>query len=126
MAVRHILVVDDDPGIRLAIALRLRSVGFSTAEATDGVEAVEYFAAHQADLAVLDVGMPRMNGYEVACALHANPATRTMPIVILTAQDMEIPSAVRPQIGRHHFLTKPFSPRELVKVVMDLLGAEGT
>ncbi|MBK8974935.1 MAG: response regulator [Planctomycetes bacterium] len=121
---RHrILVVDDDPGIRLAVSLKLRGAGYEVFQASDGVEALEFFESGSVDLAVLDVGMPRMDGYTVARTLHQRPATQAMPVVILTAQDIEIPTDVAPEIGPHHFLTKPFSPRKLVEVVIDLLDA---
>jgi len=121
MGKQHILVVDDDPGIRLALSLKLRSVGFDVSEATDGVEAMEFFADKTADLCVLDVGMPRMDGYTVARNLHAGDSTRHMPVVILTAQNVEVPAHVLPQLGRHRFLTKPFSPREIVRAIQELL-----
>lgn len=121
---RHILIVDDDPGIRLAVSLKLRTAGFTVSEATDGVEALEFFKTKNADLAVLDVGMPRMDGYSVARALKCDPATAALPLVILTAQNLDVPAQVAPQIGRHRFLTKPFSPRELVKAVQDLLQGD--
>ena len=121
MQKQHILIVDDDAGIRLALSLKLRSVGFDVSEATDGVEAVEYFADRTADLVVLDVGMPRMDGYTCARTLHAAANTRDVPVVILTAQNVEVPADVVPHIGRHRFLTKPFSPREIVKTIQELL-----
>lgn len=118
---QHILVVDDDPGIRLALTLKLRSVGFDVSEATDGIEAMQFFADRKADLVVLDVGMPRMDGYTVARNLYAAEGTRDLPVVILTAQNVEVPATVLPEIGRHRFLTKPFSPREIVKAIQELL-----
>lgn len=121
MQKQHILVVDDDPGIRLAVALKLRTSGFQVSEATDGVEAMEFWKNQKADLAVLDVGMPRMDGYSVAKAMHADAAIANVPVVILTAQNLEVPKDVAPHLGRHRFLTKPFSPRELVKAVQELL-----
>ena len=121
MSKQHILVVDDDAGIRLALSLKLRSVGFDVSEATDGVEAIEFFTGNTADLVVLDVGMPRMDGYTCARSLHADAKTRDVPVVILTAQNIEVPASVLPGIGRHRFLTKPFSPRELVKAIQELL-----
>lgn len=118
---KHILIVDDDPGIRLAVSLKLRTTGFAVSEATDGVEALEFFKRGKADLAVLDVGMPRLDGYAVARAMRADATTADVPVVILTAQNLEVPPSVLPHIGRHRFLTKPFSPRELVKAVQELL-----
>ena len=121
MQKHHVLVVDDDPGIRLAVSLKLRTSGFDVSEATDGVEAMEFWKNGRADLAVLDVGMPRLDGYSVARAMRADRATADVPVVILTAQNLEVPPEVAPLIGRHRFLTKPFSPRELVKAVRELL-----
>jgi two-component system, OmpR family, response regulator len=118
----HILVVDDDPGIRFALALKLRTSGFAVSEATDGVEALAYFDSGSADLVILDVGMPRMDGYTAAKALHAAAATRDVPLLFLTAQNLEVPDAVQDEIGRHRILTKPFSPRDVVQVVDELLG----
>lgn len=118
----HILVVDDDPGIRFALTLKLRTAGYTVSEATDGVEALEHFATGHADLVILDVGMPRMDGYTAARALHAADATRDVPLLFLTAQNLEVPAAVQSDIGRHHFLTKPFSPRDVVQAIGDLLG----
>jgi CheY-like chemotaxis protein len=118
---KHILVVDDDPGIRFALSLKLRQQGYTVSEATDGVEALELATKRSVDLVVLDVGMPRMDGYTAAKALHAAPATAALPVLFLTAQNLEVPEAVRPHIGRHHFLTKPFSPRDVVAAVAELL-----
>ncbi len=103
------------------MSLKLRTVGFLVSEATDGQEAMEFWKTHTADLAVLDVGMPRMDGYSVARAMFADPATAAIPVVILTAQNLEVPAHLVPQIGRHRFLTKPFSPRELVLAIQGLL-----
>jgi CheY-like chemotaxis protein len=120
----HILVVDDDPGIRYALALKLKQGGYCVSEATDGVEALERLATTPADLVVLDVGMPRMDGYTAARRMHADPATAAVPILFLTAQNLEVPADVRPAIGRHLFLTKPFSPRDVVGAVAALLRGD--
>ncbi len=120
----HILVVDDDPGIRFALALKLKQHGYHVSEATDGAEAVDFLTRTPADLVVLDVGMPRMDGYTAAKHLHANAATSSLPLVFLTAQNLEVPADVRPLIGRHRFLTKPFSPRDVVAAVAELLRGQ--
>lgn len=121
MQQRHILVVDDDPGIRFALGLKLRSVGYLVSEATDGVEALDFFKTKSCDLVVLDAGMPRLDGWSVAKALHAGDGTRGVPLIILTAQALEVPAEVLPHIGTHRFLTKPFSPREVVNAITELL-----
>ncbi len=126
MSKQRVLVVDDDPGIRLAVSLKLRTSGYDVSEATDGAEALEFFADGVVDIVVTDVGMPRMDGYEFAAALQESESTRSIPVIILTAQEMAVPDDVLPTLGRHHFLTKPFSPRELVKVVGGMLEAESS
>lgn len=121
MTKHHVLVVDDDPGIRFAVSLKLRSAGYDVSEATDGVEALEFFEHGRADLVVLDVGMPRLDGYSVARRLHADPRTASLPVLILTAQNLEVPADIAPSIGKHRFLTKPFSPRLVVEAIRELL-----
>ena len=120
----HILVVDDDPGIRFALSLKLKQSGYTVSEATDGIEALEQLAKTPADLVVLDVGMPRMDGYTAATRMHADAATAALPVLFLTAQNLEVPADVRPRIGRHRFLTKPFSPRDVVGAVAALLRGD--
>jgi DNA-binding response OmpR family regulator len=120
----HILVVDDDPGIRFALSLKLKQSGYAVSEATDGAEALESLAREPVDLVVLDVGMPRMDGYTAAKRMHAEPATAAVPVVFLTAQNLEVPADVRPHVGRHRFLTKPFSPRDVVAAVEALLRGD--
>ncbi|MBL8754926.1 MAG: response regulator [Planctomycetes bacterium] len=119
---KHILLVDDDPGIRFALALKLRGAGYEVSEATDGQEAVDWFKDRSADLVVMDVGMPRKDGYVAAGELHAAPATQQVPILFLTAQNFALPSDVAPVVRRHGFLTKPFSPRDVVATVASLLA----
>ena len=118
----RILLVDDDPGIRFALGLKLKSVGYVVAEATDGREAVDYLATGSADLVIMDVGMPRMDGYTAAAALRAEERTRRIPILFLTAQNFELPVEVAAVIGRHGFLTKPFSPRDVTNSVASMLA----
>jgi DNA-binding response OmpR family regulator len=117
----HILLVDDDPAIRFALTLKLSHSGYSVGQATDGDEALQALAKQPADLVILDVGMPRMDGYTTAKAMFASPATRDVPVLFLTAQNLDVPDAVKPLVGRHGFLTKPFSPRDVVATVDRLL-----
>jgi two-component system chemotaxis response regulator CheY len=121
MKAQCVLVADDDPAIRLAVSLKLRSAGLEVVEATDGVEALDYVSKNEIDLAVLDVGMPRMDGFSVAKEMFQQGKTRGIPLIILTAQELGVPEEVAAEIGRHVFLMKPFSPRELIKVVSKLL-----
>jgi two-component system chemotaxis response regulator CheY len=121
---RHILVVDDDPAIRLALVLKFENEGYRVSTASDGVDALDFMAQNPVDLVVLDIGMPRMDGYAVARSMRDQEATRDVPLLVLTAQNLEAPDDVHAAMGRHRFLTKPFSPREMVRIIAELLQGE--
>lgn len=120
MTALKILVVDDDPGIRIAIALKFKSQGFQVFEASDGFEALEFLKTDLVDLAILDVGMPGMDGYTLCEHINNDDRTKDMPVIILTAQDATIPDEVAEKIRVSRFLMKPFSPKELVQTVTEL------
>jgi len=120
-----VLVVDDDPGIRIAIKLKLKSHGFDVLEAGDGPEALDVLASEPVDLSILDVGMPGMDGYTLCEHINQGERTQDMPVIILTAQDADIPPDVAERIRVSRFLMKPFSPRELVQTVTELLETLG-
>ncbi len=115
------MVVDDDPGIRIAISLKLKSKGFQVFEASDGEDALELLARQEVDLAILDVGMPGMDGYTLCGHINRGETTADLPVIILTAQDAAVPAEVADKIRVARFLMKPFSPRELVQTVQELL-----
>lgn len=106
-----ILVVDDDPAIRSIIVFALEKAGHRTREAADGVAALAVLAAEPADLVVLDVGMPEMDGLAVCREIRR---TSERPILFLSARDEEIDRVLGLEIGGDDYVTKPFSPRELV------------
>jgi len=108
-----ILAADDDPDILTLITLSLERAGYEVATAPDGQAALELARARTPAMAVLDLSMPLMNGLELTRALRADPATATIPIVILTAavQSSDIDSAR--EAGADAHVKKPFSPRDL-------------
>ena len=117
-----VLIVDDDPFIRQLITTTLEDVaGFDLAEAADGVEAVEEARARPPRIVFLDVDMPRMDGIEATRELRADPTTRDATIVILTAANRDEIERRASDAGADLFLTKPFSPLELLQLV-DKLG----
>ena len=124
MTTPRVLIVDDDPGIRIAIALKLKSQGFHVLEAGDGEEALNVLESEHADLAILDVGMPGMDGYTLCERINQDERTQDMPVIILTAQDATMPADVAARIRVSRFLMKPFSPRELVATVSELLSPQ--
>lgn len=121
-----VLVVDDDPFIRKLVTTTLEDVsGFALYEAADGVQAVEVAQRTQPALVFLDVDMPRMDGIAACREMRANPATSSATIVILTAAHGDRMEAQAEAAGADLFLTKPFSPLDLLRLVDRLSGETG-
>jgi two-component system, OmpR family, response regulator ResD len=112
----RILVVDDEPTIRGVVEQYLRREGFETLSAGDGEEAVRL--ADDADLVVLDLMLPRLDGLEACRQIRAK---REIPVIMLTAKSEEIDKLVGLGVGADDYVTKPFSPRELVARVQAVL-----
>jgi two-component system chemotaxis response regulator CheY len=123
---RGVLVVDDDPFIRKLITTTLEDVSrFHLHEAADGVEAVEVARRELPVLVFLDIDMPRMNGFETCRRLRSDHTTSATTIVMLTAAHGESVEREAEEAGADLFLTKPFSPLELLRLV-DRLGEQGS
>ena len=114
----RILVVDDDSHIRDVICFALEKAGMTTTVARDGLQALDAFRQRQADLVVLDIGMPEMDGLEVCRQIRKSSE---VPILFLSARDDEIDRILGLEIGGDDYVTKPFSPRELVARVTVIL-----
>jgi two-component system chemotaxis response regulator CheY len=122
---RGVLVVDDDPFIRKLIATTLEDVAeFELHEAADGVEAVEVAERERPALVFLDVDMPRLNGIDVCRRLRHGAGTSETTIVMLTAAHGDSVERQAEEAGADLFLTKPFSPLDLLRLV-DRLGEQG-
>jgi len=115
---RRILVVDDDPHIREVICFALEKAGMDIEAAADGAAALRRFDRKAADLIVLDVGLPEMDGLEVCRQLRRKS---DVPILFLSARDEEIDRILGLEMGGDDYVTKPFSPRELVARVNAVL-----
>ncbi len=115
----NILIVDDDARIRDVVRFALEDSGFQTTEAGTGQDALELFRKTPTDLVVLDIGMPEMDGLETCKELRK---TSTVPILFLTARDDEIDRILGFQLGGDDYVTKPFSPRELVLRIKAILA----
>jgi CheY-like chemotaxis protein len=119
---RGVLVVDDEPFIRKLIATTLEDVSeFELHEAADGIEAIEVARRELPALVFLDVDMPRLNGIDVCRRLREGEATSHMTIVMLTAAHGDSVERLAEEAGADLFLTKPFSPLDLLRLV-DRLG----
>lgn len=120
-----ILVVDDEPPIVRLMEFILARQGHEMLVAVNGEEALEKVRAHHPDLVLLDIMMPRIDGYEVARTLRADPAYHFLPIIMLSAKAQEEDIARGMEVGVNEYITKPFSPEQLVHVVGDYLGRAG-
>jgi len=122
--VPSVLIVDDEPFIRKLIATTLEDVAdFALTEAADGVEALEIARGEPPEVVFLDINMPRMDGYEACRGLRADPATEQATIVILTAALGDQAQLEAERAGADLFLSKPFSPLELLELVSELDAA---
>jgi DNA-binding response OmpR family regulator len=117
-----VLVADDDPDILNLVMLRLERDGYEVVGAADGVGALEQALERVPDLAVLDVSMPKLDGYEVAQRLRAHERTREVPIIFLTARAQKSDVARGLETGAGDYVTKPFSTADLRLRVQAALG----
>ncbi|MER6318782.1 response regulator transcription factor [Streptomyces sp. NPDC001581] len=118
----RVLVVDDDPTVSEVVAGYLERAGFTVHRAADGPAALEAAARHRPDLVVLDLMLPGMDGLEVCRRLRANGnGTRSVAVVMLTARGDEDDRILGLEVGADDYVTKPFSPRELVLRVRSVL-----
>jgi CheY-like chemotaxis protein len=121
-----VLIVDDDPFIRKLIATTLEDVsGFELSEAGDGLEAIDVAERTRPELVFLDIDMPRLDGLDACRRLRSAPGTAKATIVMLTAAAAADHEGEAKGAGADLFLTKPFSPLELLRLV-DELGANGS
>ncbi|MHB1167311.1 MAG: winged helix-turn-helix domain-containing protein [Carboxydocellales bacterium] len=109
-----ILVVDDEAHIVELVKFNLEKEGYHVEVATDGISAVEKAQRIIPDLMILDIMLPGMTGLEVCRTLHKNPSTENIPIIMLTAKSEELDKILGLELGADDYMTKPFSPRELV------------
>src|SRR5712691_6266036 len=116
-----ILVVDDDPDIARFVEVNLRSAGYEVAVAGDGEEALEKAGELRPDLVLLDVMMPRIDGFEVATRLRKNPQTANTSIIMLTAKALSADKVTGLQSGADDYIIKPFDPIELLARVKGTL-----
>jgi CheY-like chemotaxis protein len=119
--VRSVLIVDDDPSIRVICRFNLAAAGIDVREAGDGDQALEAIRAERPDLLLLDVMMPRRNGWEVAAELAADPQLRELPVVFCTARADAPGRAQAYELGAVGYIVKPFDPIELAPALEGIL-----
>ncbi|MBX7197572.1 MAG: response regulator [Sandaracinaceae bacterium] len=124
---KTILIVDDEPHIRLLLEQTLDELdahGVEILTATNGGDALSTIREDRPSLVLLDVMMPVMNGFEVCKAVKSDPATRDTYIVLLTAKGQELDRATGAEVGADLYLTKPFDPDDVLSRVAKVLGVD--
>lgn len=119
---KRILVADDDPVILRLIQVNLELEGYQVLTASDGEEAVDSATAEHPDLVILDIMMPRLDGYQACERLKSAEATKDIPIVFLSAKAQQSDIEKGQTYGVEAYLTKPFDPTELLDVVERVIG----
>src|ERR1700677_4259515 len=118
---KRILVADDEPDVLQLVSSNLKNAGFNVIKAEDGLSALTQARDILPSLIVLDLMLPEMSGLEVCRVLKKEPATSQIPIIMLTAKAEEVDRIVGLELGADDYLTKPFSPRELVLRVKSVI-----
>ncbi len=116
-----VLIVDDDPGIRMLLSKFLQKEGYDVILGEDGLEGVELAKKHQPDLILLDVVMPRMDGLTAARLIKFYKPLSEVPIVFLTAKDAEKEIELAQEVRAEVYITKPFDVRQVIQVVNEIL-----
>ena len=124
---KYILVVDDDPDLVETISMMLESKGYEVGKAYDGVEGEEAINKRQPDALILDVMMPRKDGYKLCAELKANDKTRNIPVVLLTAVGEAVPTTTYSHadgmaMEADEYVPKPISPDLLIRTVQEMLS----
>lgn len=125
MNTKKILVVDDEPDLVELVSYNLKKQGFTVTSAADGEEALQVIKKTAFDLVLLDLMLPGIQGVEVCRMIRSNPKTQQLPIIMLTAKGEESDKIRGLDIGADDYMTKPFSPRELIARVNAVLRRSG-
>jgi DNA-binding response OmpR family regulator len=120
---RRVLVVDDEDSITLSLRHLMKREGYEVAVARDGEEALAAVAEHRPDLVLLDVMIPKRDGYDVCQTIRGNPDWAGVKIVMVSAKGRDIEVEKGLALGADAYVTKPFSTRELAEMVRGLIGA---
>jgi CheY-like chemotaxis protein len=126
MAGKTILVADDETHILHVVSLKLRNAGFLVITARDGQEALEMAQSEKPHLIITDYHMPQLSGLELCQRLKQDPATSSIPAIMLTARGYQLDPADTQQSGILCMLSKPFSPRQLLTTVNEVLERAAT
>lgn len=122
MSKGKILVVDDEVNITQILEFSIGAEGYEVIAAQNGEEAIDKARREQPDLIILDIMMPIIDGYEACRILKANPLTKNIPVILLTAKGRDIDKRLGYEVGATDYIIKPFSPNKLVDKIHKLLS----
>lgn len=122
MSKGKILVVDDEINITQILQFSIGAEGYEVITAQNGEEAIDKARREQPDLIILDIMMPRIDGYEACRILKANPLTKNIPVVLLTAKGRDVDRRLGREVGAIDYIVKPFSPNKLIDRIHELLS----
>jgi DNA-binding response OmpR family regulator len=119
---KKVLIVDDEPGVRQLVS-KILSRDYMVIEARDGEEAVNVVRSQKPGIVIMDMMMPKMDGLTACYAIKKDPATKDIPVVMLTAIDQELNKKLSTVVmGANKYMTKPFSAQELLETIRQLLN----
>lgn len=119
---KKVLVVDDSPVLRNIIVFNLKKAGYEIQQAVDGVDGIEKMREFKPDMIVLDIMMPRLDGFGVLMEKSKDDTIKEIPVIILTAKGGEDDKDKAMSLGALGVLTKPFSPKQLISSVKEVIG----
>jgi len=119
---RRILIVDDEPNIVLSLEFLMQQSGYDVHTAVDGEQALEAIRTSPPDLILLDVNMPKINGYDVCATVRKNPGWQGIRILMLTAKGRDVEREKGLAMGADGYVTKPFATQEVVDKVQEILA----
>lgn len=122
---KHILIVDDEPNVLISLEFLMKREGYEVGVATDGEAALDALAATRPDLVILDIMLPRLNGFEVCQRIRGEPRWEGIKVLMLTAKGRDTEVAKGMRLGADAYVTKPFSTKDLVAQVKSLLETTG-
>ena len=118
---RKVLVVDDEENIIQILEFSIEAEGYEVITALNGEEAIKKARKEQPNLIILDIMMPKVDGYEVCRVLKGNPLTKKIPVILLTAKGREIDKRLGFEVGASDYIVKPFSPSKLIDKINEHL-----
>ncbi|MFH0985505.1 MAG: response regulator [Candidatus Omnitrophota bacterium] len=124
MANKKILIVDDETVLQMGVAIRLKAAGFDVLTASDGLAGLEMARKEDPDLILLDLMLPKMDGFKVCRMLKFDARYKNIPIIMLTARAQDVDKGMGSEAGVNAYITKPFDHRELLDKIKELLNIQ--